>query len=291
MLAVVATLFTASCSDDEEYNTNGDVTVAFESATFTTRENAGIVKVPVKVTGARNGNVTIRVATAETGSNPAKANVNYFLTDSTLTLNPDTLTDGTLNVELRMVNDSEENDPRTFTITLEGANGATVGANKTVTVTINDDDSNVYAKFAGKWTLSGSLQTSTGTSDFSKEVTITTATSDAEYGKVLYVAAPSLLNVGIDLDVNFSMAYKFDETAGTGTLGIQVGKEVASYGGTYSWSFATQDGSNVVAEWEPDGKNAPAELDFGPTQVAFYGGDPKDPGTWAIFSNLKLTKK
>lgn len=297
MLVLAGALFTA-CSDDETTNTNSGVTVEFESSTMAIRENAGYINVPVKISGARNGNVHFTVTTAEVGSNPAKEDVHYLVTTKNYNLNVDTLKSNTVNVQVKIVNDSEENDARQFSLTIASAEGATLGSTTTETITINDDDSSLYGKFSGTWVLSGMLDTGSddGAQAFEKEVTIGTATSDAEYEKYLYISAPSLIDIGVALDVTFKVQYSYNENANEGSFGIVCATECASYGDSYSWMFKTGSFRNpsnnpLVADWELEDGKIPSEITFESTDLLFYGGSTESYGTWAILQNLKLTKK
>ena len=111
MLLAVVSLF-AACSSDDDYNTN-ETTVSFANNAITTKESAGIVNIPINVTGLRNGDISLRIVTEEVGENPAKEDVNYMITDKTLTLKADTLQSGVINVEVKMVDDNEINENRT----------------------------------------------------------------------------------------------------------------------------------------------------------------------------------
>lgn len=67
-LLVAAIAFFGSCSDDKEtQNTNSDVVVEMESPTFSAKESAGSVKVPIKVTGKTNGKVYVTMEVKECG--------------------------------------------------------------------------------------------------------------------------------------------------------------------------------------------------------------------------------
>ena len=187
MLLAVVSLF-AACSSDDDYNTN-ETTVSFANNAITTKESAGIVNIPINVTGLRNGDISLRIVTEEVGANPAKEDVNYMITDKTLTLKADTLQSGVINVEVKMVDDDEINENRTFKLTIASVNGATVGTNASTTITIRDNDAAFYEKFFGKWTLSGNIEGSTGVSPFSKDVTISGVTDEesADYNNILTV--------------------------------------------------------------------------------------------------------
>ncbi len=296
MLVLAAGLF-ASCSDDDATtNTNSGVTVEFESATMSIRENAGYINVPVKVSGARNGNVRFTVTTAEVGSNPAKEDVHYLVTTKSYNLNVDTLKSNTVNVQVKIVNDSEENDARQFSLTIASAEGATVGSTATETITINDDDSSLYGKFAGTWTLSGVRETYSGSESFSQDVTISTAVDETEYEKYLYMSAPGLIDIGTSLDINAKLEYAYSESVNEGSLAFVCGETICTYGDTYAWAFYTVSGQSLstnplVSDWELEDGKIPSEISFGDGELYFYGGTTGNLGTWAVLSNLKLTKK
>lgn len=150
-LLVAAVAFFGSCSDDKEtQNTNKDVVVEMESPTFSAKEGAGAVRVPIKVTGKTNGNVYVTLAVKPVGDNPAKEDVHYYVTDKTITIS-----DETGYVEYRAVDDKEINDDRTFEFEIVEAKGATIGAQKSCKVTIVDNDKNAYDRIQGKWQLTG----------------------------------------------------------------------------------------------------------------------------------------
>lgn len=150
-LLVAAVAFFGSCSDDKEtQNSNKDVVVEMESPTFSAKEGAGAVKVPIKVTGKTNGNVYVTLAVKEVGDNPAKEDVHYYVTDKTITIS-----DGTGYVEYRAVDDKEINDDRTFEFEIVEAKGATIGAQNSCIVTIKDNDKDPYDRLQGKWKLTG----------------------------------------------------------------------------------------------------------------------------------------
>ena len=79
MLLLVACTF-AACSDDDNNNTNGETTVSFANATLKLKESAGLVNIPIKVEGARNGDVSVVVKAEEVGESPAVEDKNYIIT-------------------------------------------------------------------------------------------------------------------------------------------------------------------------------------------------------------------
>lgn len=70
MLLAVVSLF-AACSSDDDFNTK-EATVSFASDSVVTKESAGIVNIPISVTGVRNGNVTVTVRLRRRVSTPPR---------------------------------------------------------------------------------------------------------------------------------------------------------------------------------------------------------------------------
>lgn len=297
MVLVVASVLAVSCSDDDGYNTN-DATVGFESTTFTTKESAGIVNIPVKVEGLRNGNVALTVKAEETGVNPAKEDVNYIITDKTLNLNADTLDARTINIEVKMVDDSEINDDRTFKLVITEADGAEIVAGE-ITVTIRDNDAAFYEKFFGKWILSATevVDNNGNEAPYQTEITITGETDEEnpDYDNILTAQSSAMFNVGVDLDCQWRFRYSFDPSSKQGTLGFICGEQVASYGSAYKWIWATDDGQylttdDITAPWALGEDNAfPTTIKF-PEDSYLYLYH-QGTGIWVILYDLKLTKK
>lgn len=295
MLLAVVSLF-AACSSDDDFNTK-EATVSFASDSVVTKESAGIVNIPISVTGVRNGNVTVTVKAEEEGVNPAKEDVNYMITSKTINIKADTLASGTMNVEVKMVDDSEINDNRTFKLTIVSANGAKIEGNASTIVTIHDNDAAFYEKFFGKWNLSGNIQSSSGVSAFSKDVTISGETDETadDYDHVLTVSAPGFINVGASIDCEFHLNYNFDLATKKGTIGIVCGEVIATYGSSYEWMWVTDNGvsyttDDVTAPWALGENDAfPTTITF-PASKSLYFYQP-GAGAWRILTDLKLTKK
>ena len=86
MLLAAVTLMGACSSDDDSWNSAPDVTVSMENATMTIKESMGLTNVPIVVNGETNGNVFVTVAVKEVGGNPAKEDINYYITDKTINI-------------------------------------------------------------------------------------------------------------------------------------------------------------------------------------------------------------
>lgn len=150
MIAGAAFLLTACSSDD--WNTSGNVTVEMAQATMTVKENANIFKVPLKLQGKTNGPVKVEVSVAEYSESPAKADIHYFLTSSSVVFPTDSANVG---LEFVAVNDMEINSDRAFIVTITKVEGAKIGNQATTVVTIKDDDGLFYEAIQGNWTFSG----------------------------------------------------------------------------------------------------------------------------------------
>lgn len=282
MLAVASVALATSCSDDDNYNTNNGTTVEFEQTAMTVEENADIFNIPVKVSGTRNGNVRFKISVAEVGSTPAKEDVNYLVTTKTYNLNTDTLTSNTVNVEIKAVDDRNMNDDRTFAVTIESANGAQIGANKTITVTLADNDKSYFNIFSGEWNLVGTYKwtdeetNETYTKEFSQPVTISSP-SDDNFEKTLFVYAPAWDIPNIPLGAgayNFQLSYRYNSSRNQGTIAFVSGEEVRGYDSGlrhFAWSFAKyvdgeQGRGDYSATWSAtDDKTLPDEISFDET--------------------------
>lgn len=296
MLLAVVSLF-AACSSDEDYNTN-EVTVGFANATETIRETAKVVNIPIEVKGLRNGNVTLTVKAEGVGDVPAVEDVNYMITGKTLHLNADDQETGTLNVEILPIDDDEFTGDRTFKLTIESANGATIAGNTSTTVTIKDNEAAFYERFAGTWTLTGTLSDGETEEPFSKDITLSATTDDSkpEYDNILTATVNGLFNVGVSFDYSWHFRYSYNQATKTGTLGFVCGEQIASYAGAYAWMWVTDNGQSyttddVTATWTVgDDGNLPVITFPSESNLYFYEAR-YNPGPWFILYNIKLTKK
>ncbi|MEO9485384.1 MAG: DUF2341 domain-containing protein [Ekhidna sp.] len=124
------TMHTYSITDND-----GLVTVEFQDATTSIDEGGSIAEVIVELSGTSGQDVLVDYTVGEvtaTGSG-----VDFALANSTLTI-PAGSQLGSINVAL--TDDGIEESAETFTITLSGEVGATLGSEDTHTVTISDND-------------------------------------------------------------------------------------------------------------------------------------------------------
>ena len=258
MLLAVATPFFTSCSEDDNDVNTRECTVGFESNAVTIDETAGYAQIPIAVSGHRNGPVRVVIEAAPAGTENAVEGTHYMITDKTLNLNADTLSTGTINVEVKVIDDREINDDRQFTLTITSAEGAEITTQQT-TVTISDNDGDFYRAFAGTWTINAKEPVTNdegyviGEQDYTANVEITAASeNDPDYENYLSASSVGMFNIGISVDCNWRFHYTFDMDSMQGTLGFVLGDVIASYGGVYNWTWGTDtpDGQNITWQGE-----------------------------------------
>ncbi len=289
MLLAVASLF-ASCSDDETINSN-NVTAGFVNDTIVVKENTGFFNIPIKIEGARNGDVKLEVSVAGTGTNPATEDKNYRITGKSLQLLTDTLKSSTLNVEVQTVDDQEINENREFTVTIKNQQGATLTQQASVVVIIRDNDAAFYEKFFGKWEFTA---IDSEGKDVKKTITISGATdeNDPAYDYLLDVHAPAFLNVGVDLDLDWNFIYSFDVEKKEGELLFLQGATISSYGGVYEWCWLST-AQTYGSKWRlgEDG-SFPTEINFAMSAIYplyFYATAPSE-GWWERYEEISIKK-
>ena len=296
-LLVAAIAFFGSCSDDKEtQNTNSDVVVEMESPTFSAKESAGSVKVPIKVTGKTNGKVYVTIEVKEYGNNPAKEDVHYYVADKTITIS-----DEIGYVEYRAVDDKEMNEDRQFQFVIKEAKGAKIGAQNTTTVTIVDNDNAPYDRLQGEWKLSAKNPDG---QDESFTVNITEpaqfnedGTENREYGKVLYMDGFMDLSAGNGVNM-IKLNFSYNDKTLQGYVAFDCTE-------TYTWftNEFTGIGEADVKVRNADNSNSPlfGNWDSYFTTVTFTPGSgimlsvfPKSTGAYAgyagLYTDIVLTK-
>ncbi len=114
---------------------DGIVTVEFQNATTTIDEGGSIAKLVVELSSTSGQDVQVNYSATEVSA--LGGGTDYSLADGTLTI-PAGQQLGTINVAL--TDDGIEESAETFTVTLSGEVGATLGSEDTHTVTISDND-------------------------------------------------------------------------------------------------------------------------------------------------------
>lgn len=321
MLMVAAILFTA-CSDEETYNTDATTAVEFEKTTMTVKENEGLIKLPVKITGKRNGMIRLTIkAEGVDGSSEAPSYVaakesangsegDYSITTKTLVVKTDTITSEVMNFEMKVLDDKIMNSDRKvrFTLSVEGAK---LGAKNTLDVKIENDERTVYDLLAGDWVMSYSevqfdkdnkpLMNEDGSlvvKDYTSDVTLSVIADDdsplrgkqvlAYTSKFYFVLAES------EVPLSWSFNYSYDEAAKTGQLNFNcTSKETifSTQGYEFSWQVVKNDklaDGEIKGKFTVDENNVVSkEITFNPDDALYISAS----GSGRPYVNLKLQRK
>lgn len=321
MLMVAAILFTA-CSDEETYNTDATTAVEFEKTTMTVKENEGLIKLPVKITGKRNGMIRLTIkAEGVDGSSEAPSyvaakesangsKVDYSITTKTLVVKTDTVTSEVMNFEMKVLDDKIINSDRKvrFTLSVEGAK---LGAKNTLDVKIENDERTIYDLIAGDWLMYYSevqfdkegnpLMNEDGTpvvKDYTADVTLSVIADDDSplRGKqvLAYTSKFNFALTGSEVPLSWSFNYSYDEATKNGQLNFNCTSTETVYsiqGYEFSWQVVK---NNKLADGEIKGKftvdenNAVSkEITFNPNDVLYISAS----GMSIPYVNLKLQRK
>ncbi|MDG0810710.1 FG-GAP-like repeat-containing protein [Cohnella rhizosphaerae] len=116
-------------------NSRAEGELAFSAPTFTVAENGGNATVTVNRTGSDYGQTKVRVQTSDL---TAVSGTDYTSVDQTIVFGPG---ETTKNVTVPVKDNSVYGTDRTFGVTISGpTNGATLGAQTSAVVTIQEDD-------------------------------------------------------------------------------------------------------------------------------------------------------
>ena len=286
MLLAVVTFFGACSSDDDSWNSAADVTVSMKNPTMVIKENMGLTNVPIEVKGKTNGNVYVTLAVKEVGSNPAKEDVHYYITDKTISIS-----DSIGYVEVEPVDDDGINADRTFEITIVEAKGAEIG-NATTQVSLKDNDSQIYEKLQGKWKLTGVSRQGAPMESVVKIIGASDE-EDGDYNNTLYLTGMAVNSSSARLSFHYGEKTKQDYVAFdnlgkynfiegydfTKDLGI-MGNIVLS-----NLSNGSLTTTPIKGTWSEDCK----EIVFDQDQVLF-GGIYTTGGTFTGYEFFSVTK-
>lgn len=291
MLMAAVTLLGACSSDDDSWNSAADVTVGMQSQNMTVSEGKGIFNVPIEVKGETDGNVFVTVEVKEVGENPAKEDVNYYVTDKTISIS-----DGTGNVEIETVDDDDINDPRTFQVTIVDAKGAKISENASTTISLKDNDAEFYSKLQGKWKMTCKNARTGAEINWDVKITGASDESEADYNKKLYITGMG----GAESEVWLS--FNYDKETRQGTVAFdQLGTYMmfaANYGDPLGVCgvvpFNLLDGkltdTPITGTWSADLKTVTfGEGTFVAYLVDYETGADKN-AAWFKIKDIKLTR-
>lgn len=212
----IFTLAACSSSDDDKkfgWNTKEGVTVSMEDPVIETIENIGLFRIPVQISGNPNGYIKVKFAFTETGDTPAMDDVHYIVTTKELIVNPE---DSEVYIEVNTVDNNEDNEPRTFNITIESVEYATIGALAQTEVIIKDKGP--YSKLAGTWTMA--YLDGQGT-EVSGEVKI--VCTDPNEKIVLVTGLGDMVLGSSSYDTSLRFNFNWDEVSEHGDVSIPLG--------------------------------------------------------------------
>lgn len=291
MLMAAVTLLGACSSDDDSWNSAADVTVGMQSQNMTVSEGKGVFNVPIEVKGETDGNVFVTVEVKEVGENPAKEDVNYYVTDKTISIS-----DGTGNVEIETVDDDDINDPRTFQVTIVDAKGAKISENASTTISLKDNDAEFYSKLQGKWKMTCKNARTGAEINWDVKITGASDESEADYNKKLYITGMG----GAESEVWLS--FNYDKETRQGTVAFdQLGTYkmfAANYGDPLGVCgvvpFNLLDGkltdTPITGTWSADLKTVTfGEGTFVAYLVDYETGADKN-AAWFKIKDIKLTR-
>lgn len=286
MLLAVVTFFGACSSDDDSWNSAADVTVSMKNPTMVINENMGLTNVPIEVKGKTNGNVYVTLAVKEVGSNPAKEDVHYYITDKTISIS-----DSIGYVEVEPVDDDEINADRTFEITIVEAKGAEIG-NATTQVSLKDNDSQIYEKLQGKWKLTGVSRQGAPMESVVKIIGASDE-KDGDYNNTLYLTGMAVSSSSARLSFHYDEKTKqgyvaFDNLGKYNFIeGYDFTKDLGIMGNIVlsNLSNGSLTTTPIKGTWSEDCK----EIVFDQDQVLF-GGIYTTGGTFTGYEFFSVTK-
>ncbi|MDY3877554.1 MAG: hypothetical protein SOZ60_09105 [Prevotella sp.] len=286
MLLAVVTFFGACSSDDDSWNSAADVTVSMKNPTMVIKENMGLTNVPIEVKGKTNGNVYVTLAVKEVGSNPAKEDVHYYITDKTISIS-----DSIGYVEVEPVDDDGINADRTFEITIVEAKGAEIG-NATTQVSLKDNDSQIYEKLQGKWKLTGVSRQGAPMESVVKIIGASDE-EDGDYNNTLYLTGMAVNSSSARLSFHYDEKTKqgyvaFDNLGKYNFIeGYDFTKDLGIMGNIVlsNLSNGSLTTTPIKGTWSEDCK----EIVFDQDQVLF-GGIYTTGGTFTGYEFFSVTK-
>lgn len=286
MLLAVVTFFGACSSDDDSWNSAADVTVSMKNPTMVIKENMGLTNVPIEVKGKTNGNVYVTLAVKEVGSNPAKEDVHYYITDKTISIS-----DSIGYVEVEPVDDDGINADRTFEITIVEAKGAEIG-NATTQVSLKDNDSQIYEKLQGKWKLTGVSRQGAPMESVVKIIGASDE-EDGDYNNTLYLTGMAVNSSSARLSFHYDEKTKqgyvaFDNLGKYNFIeGYDFTKDLGFMGNImlHNLSNGQLTSTPIKGTWSEDCK----EIVFDQDQVLF-GGIYTTGGTFTGYEFFSVTK-
>lgn len=149
-------LAVTSCSDDDnDFNTDSNVSVQFKEASIRVSEDqvspTDYSYIPVEVTGKANGPIEVTIEVAPYGANGAVADKNYVMTTYTMVIPADQTETG---FQYYPKGNDVINEDMSFEVKIKDVKGAKVGAQNSTVITLVDNEGLIpvyYTGLAGTW--------------------------------------------------------------------------------------------------------------------------------------------
>lgn len=298
----LAALSVASCDigkfGKETKHGDGDAVVGFAKDTYSFKESAGIVRVPVEVTGSPLDYPSTFDVKAEAINLADLAQLSDLVLFTQTTDFKD-YGNGTIYVEFKITDDAEINDDRSFKLTIVNAQGAKLADLAETTVIIKDNDNNPYEKLWGDWTFHG-LDYGLAPAEFTVSISggFTEEEQEANADKLL-VCWGIMGYKWSDNTPVWYLAYDADAKL----LSLVPGKQLTVPGAvdwgaggnqwaeTWYWNPATGESSDSIqltATWSEDLKTITFDQTGGFVLRIFNEGGYL--GVWDRFSKITLTR-
>lgn len=309
-LTVSMAFFLSSCNEDAKV---GDASIGFAKDSYVFKESAGIVKIPLEITG-EVGSEPI-VFSVQAKSNDPKISLDTLvLFTQTENLKYTGKTETPVNVEFQIYDNKYINDSRYMTLTLTNVSGAKTACTETV-VELSDNDNNPYERLWGTWTFTG-LDFKGNEESF--EVSISGGFTDEEVeanaDKVLVCwgfAGEKEDVTSYNIKPGYQPVWYMDYDAASKSLSVAVGTMMAniwkfnlpnsSYSSFELYTASLSDVDDEAADF--DTKTAiPASFSDDCKTITFtnpktgfaaliYGDGEYTEYYWAGYYNVKLVKK
>lgn len=216
-IGIIGLAMTA-CSDDDEFNTAGDVTVGMANTELTISKqfNGTFYNIPIVVDGKANGPIRVTVEVSGVSDNPATEGEDFQITQKTIVIPADK---NTGNIEFYPIFKGTETESSQTVFTIVKAEGAQIANSATTVVTLKVPTP--YEKFQGAWTAS-TADWWDGTETIYALNCSGIQEGEPGFGSTVYFSGW----MGYTW-VIFTGIYEYDETTGGGTLSFEIGQTIA----------------------------------------------------------------
>ncbi len=262
--------------DAPKINTLSGVTVSMDKADISYFENKGIVTVPFKVEGERNGDITVECIVMEVPetpeTEPAIESAHYIFTTKTVIVAKE---DNSGVFEIRLFNDKDINPDRKFEVKLATAQGCTISGMDQTYITIKDDDSDPYVRMGGEWVINRSDGSTVGGVMFE-------AYEEGEDGYYKSYKVTGIFTGQNSVEAPLTAKFDYNPTTQEGTIVFEYGQDLPSYDdgsevatGHFAYlsgGYLYLDGSATFT-WDESGNNLSLVSWTGEDDSAVEGAD------------------